>query len=252
MSHYIGQLFEMFFFPPGIFILFLGLTVLLEKSLQRLKILILIQMGLIYILSIPFTSDYFFSILETIPPLSEEQIRTNKVDAIVVLAGGMRPYEKEYHGPDLNYFSQLRLRYAAWLQKKTNLDIIVTGGVAEEGVTEAELMKQVLQNEYEIKGTIRVEKQSKNTYENALYSSKILAQHQYQNYYLVTSAFHMPRALEVFKKYNNNVLPAPMGFFHNPGILEWGKFKPHSHVIWKNYLALHEIIGRYWYHFYYG
>ena len=252
MSYFLSQAFELFFLPPGIFILLLCLSILLVKNLQRLKILLFIQILLIYILSIPLTSDYLFSTLETIPALTEEQITSNKVAAIVVLAGGITGYKNEYHGPDIGHFTQLRLRYAAWLQKKIGVPVIVTGGIEEEGVTEAELMKQVLQNEYEIKARIWVEKQSKNTYENALYSSRILSEHQYQNYYLVTSAFHMPRALAVFKKHNEKVIPAPMGFYHNQGILEWGAFKPNSNVLWKNYLALHEIIGRYWYQLYYG
>lgn len=252
MNHFFSQLFEIIFLPPGLFILLLVLSILLVKNLQRLKGLLIIQILLIYFFSIPLTSDYLFSTLETIPALSEEQIKMNKADAIVVLAGGIKVYKKEYHGPDIGHFTHLRLRYAAWLQKRTGLPVIVSGGIEEEGVTEAELMQRILQNEYAIKGSIRVEKQSKNTYENSLYSSKILSEHQYQNYYLVTSAFHMPRALEVFKKHNEKVIPAPMGFYYNPGVLEPGKFKPQSHVLWKNYLALHEIIGRYWYQFYYG
>lgn len=207
---------------------------------------------LIYIASISLTSDYLFSTLETIPELSEEQIKTSKVDVIVVLAGGISAYKKEYHGPDIGYFTLLRLRYAAWLQKKTGLPMIVTGGIERGGVSEAQLMRQILQNEYEIKDSIWVEKQSKNTYENSLYSSKIISEQGYQNYYLVTSAFHMPRALEVFKKHNEKVIAAPMGYFHNPGVLEAGAFKPNSRSLWSNYLALHEIIGRYWYRLYYG
>lgn len=212
----------------------------------------MIQILLIYISSISLTSDYLFSTLETIPELSEEQIKTGKVDVIVVLAGGITAYKKEYHGPDIGYFTQLRLRYAAWLQKKTGLPIIVTGGIERGGASEAQLMKQVLQNEYEIKDSIRVEMQSKNTYENSLYSSKIISEQGYQSYYLVTSGFHMPRALEVFKKHNEKVIAAPMGFYYNPGVLEAGAFKPNSRALWKNYLALHEIIGRYWYQIYYG
>jgi len=46
-------------------------------------------------------------------------------------------------------------------------------------------------------------------------------------------------------------LLAPMDFFYNKAPSELGIFKPNSHAIWKNYLALHEFIGRYWYQVYY-
>lgn len=251
MNYYLGQLFEILFLPPGIVILFLILSVILVKNLKYLKFLLVLQILLVYVLSTSFLSDVLFSKLETIPALSEAQISENKVNAIVVLAGGISTYSKEYHGPDIGYFTSLRLRYAAWLQKRSGLPIIVTGGIERGGVTEAELMKQVLQNEYEIKSPIWVEKQSKNTYENAQFSSKILSRQGYSNYYLVTSAFHMPRALDAFMKHNEYVIPAPMGFFYNQAPFDYRALKPNSRALWKNYLALHEAVGRYWYQIYY-
>ncbi len=46
-----------------------------------------------------------------------------------------------------------------------------------------------------------IESQSKNTYENAVFTKKILDSLQLSGHYLlVTSAYHMPRSLAVFKK----------------------------------------------------
>ena len=256
MTHYLSRLFELFFFPPGVFLLLLILSVLLINNLKTLKRLIILQVLLMYLLSIPVSSHYLFSFLETIPALTLEQIQPDAVkekvseeqaDVIVVLAGGIKSYQKEYHGPDIGYFTQLRLRYAAWLQKKTGLPIVVTGGVEREGITEAALMKQVLQNEYAVTQRIFVESESQNTYENSLYTHKILAQNGFKQFYLVTSAFHMPRALAAFGNFDTKVIPAPMGFFHNSMDFLPGDFLPNSKSLWQNYLALHEIIGFYWY-----
>jgi len=244
---YLTRLFELFFLPPGIFIVLMLMSILLIKNLKLLKSLILLQILLMYVLTIPVTSHHLFALLETVPALTVEQIKDRQADVIVVLAGGIKPYKKEYHGPDIGHFTQLRLRYAAWLQKQTHLPLLVTGGIEKEGITEAELMQQVLQNEYAISDTILVEKNSLNTYENSLFSSTIMAEHQLQNYYLVTSAFHMPRAIMAFKEHNNNMIPAPMGFYHNSMDYLPGDFLPNSKSMWQNYLALHEIIGFYWY-----
>jgi len=257
VTHYLSRLFELLFFPPGVFLLLLILSVLLISHLKTLKRLIILQVLLIYLLTIPVTNHYLFSFLETIPALTLEQIQANSIsegksgeeqaDVIVVLAGGIKSYQKEYHGPDIGYFTQLRLRYAAWLQKKTGLPIVVTGGVEREGITEAALMKQVLQNEYAVRQRIFVESESQNTYENSLYTHKILAQNGFKHFYLVTSAFHMPRALAAFRNSDTKVIPAPMGFFHNSMDFLPGDFLPNSKSLWQNYLALHEIIGFYWY-----
>ena len=247
MTVYLTRLFELFFLPPGIFIFLLLLSVLLVKNLQLLKRLVLLQILLIYVLSIPVITHFLFARLETIPALTLAQLKDNQADVIIVLAGGIKPHKKEYHGPDIGHFTQLRIRYAAWLQKQTHLPVLVTGGIETEGITEAELMRQVLQNEYALSDTIWVEKNSQNTYENSLYSSKIMTEQQWQNYYLVTSAFHMPRATMAFSEHNKNIIPAPMGFYHNSMDYEPGDFLPNSKSMWHNYLALHEIIGLYWY-----
>lgn len=247
MTPYLTRLFELFFLPPGIFILLLLLSVWLIKNLRLLKVIISLQILLLYVLTIPVTSYYLFAMLETIPALSSEQIKSNQADVIVVLAGGIKPYQQEFHGPDVGHFTQLRLRYAAWLQRQTGLPVLVTGGIEEDGPTEAELMQEVLQNEYGVTERIVVEKDSQNTYENALFSSKIMARQQWQNYYLVTNAFHMPRAMAVFQERNANIIPAPMGFYHNTMRYLPGDFFPNSKSLWQNYLALHEIIGYYWY-----
>jgi uncharacterized SAM-binding protein YcdF (DUF218 family) len=241
------SLFELFFLPPGLFIFLLLLSVFLVKDIYRLKRLIFLQILLLYLLSIPVTSHYLFAALETTPALTPEQIQNTKPDAIIVLAGGIKSWQKEYHGADVGYFTQLRLRYAAWLQKQTGLPVLVTGGIEKDGITEAELMKKVLVQEYQVTAKVLVEKNSQNTYENALYSKKIMAQHQLKQAYLVTNAFHMPRALMVFEKQQLDTIPAPMAFFHNNMDYLSGDFLPQSKVLWQNYLALHEIIGFYWY-----
>jgi len=247
VSQYLSRVFELFFLPPGLFILLLLISVLFIKKTDRLKGFLVVQILLIYCLSIPITVHFLFQTLEKTPVLTEQQIKNNKKDAIVILAGGMTSYKTEYDGPDINDFTQRRLRYGAWLQKQTGLPIIVTGGVERGGITEAELMARVLKNEYAVQSKIFIEKQSRNTFENAFYSNKIIEKQEFKKIYLVTSAFHMPRALLVFSNQNVVITPAPMSYYHNTMDFIWEDFWPNSNAMWANYLALHEIIGRLWY-----
>lgn len=246
MTQILSFIFETFFFPPGLFITLLLLSLLINK-VRYLKLFIVFQIVLLYLLSIPLSSHFLFAQLESIAPLTEAHIKNHDADVIVVLAGGINRYAREYRGPDISGYTIPRLRYAAWLQKKTGLPLIVTGGVERGGATEAELMQQVLRQEYGVQVPIQVEKQSRNTYENALYSSRILNRHQYKKYFLVTSAFHMPRAVDVFTQFNKNVIPAGTGYLYNDSAMELDILKPNSKSLRQNYLALHEFIGRIWY-----
>ncbi len=54
--------------------------------------------------------------------------------------------------------------------------------------------------------------ESKNTYEDAVYSTQILKARGIQNIILVTSAWHMPRALKLFQAQGLTVVPVPTDY----------------------------------------
>jgi uncharacterized SAM-binding protein YcdF (DUF218 family) len=72
---------------------------------------------------------------------------------------------------------------------------------------------------------IIVETNSRNTYENARQTKKILQTREIDTILLVTSAFHMPRALATFRHVGPRVLPSPSGYsmasYKKPVLLEW-------------------------------
>lgn len=241
------RLFELFFLPPGLFIFIPLLSLLLIKKIKTLKGVLLLQLLLFYVLSLPVANHFLFRQLETSPALSVEQIKNTTADIIVVLAGGIKAYKREYHGADISDFTILRLRYAAYLQKRTGLPVLVTGGIEKAETTEAELMHKVLREEYEVKANIYIENQSQNTFENASRVKKLLNQYHFKHILLVSSAFHMPRALAQFEHAEITVTPAPTGFYHNSMGYKYGDFLPNSRALRQNYLALHEIIGAFWY-----
>ena len=248
MSLYITRIFELLFMPPGLFITLLLLTILFIRHGRMVKRLLVMQIIIIYVLSISTTTHHLYSLLETVPPLTQASIKKLDNDVIIILAGGIQSRAKEYDNkPDVGYFTLQRLRYGARLQKQTGVPVIVTGGIERNDITEAELMKQVLQQEFEITADIFVEQQSTSTMENARFSKVIMSQHNFTRPLLVTSAFHMPRALLAFKPVIDNITPAPMGFMHSEIDYIPGDFIPNSKSLWQNYLALHELIGYGWY-----
>jgi uncharacterized SAM-binding protein YcdF (DUF218 family) len=91
------------------------------------------------------------------------------------------------------------------------------------------------------------EKTSRNTYENAVYSADIMRPTPQEKWLLVTSAWHMPRAMGCFRKAGWNIYPAPTGYFTS------GDYTPHYYFRFDEQLrdlttAVHEYVGllAYW------
>jgi uncharacterized SAM-binding protein YcdF (DUF218 family) len=142
-----------------------------------------------------------------------------------------------------------RVRYGAWLHRHSGLPILVTGGKVFDTTqpAEAELIQQILTKEFQV--PVRwIETGSRNSWENAAFSQPLLKDAGINRIYLVTQAWHMPRARMVFEAVGLQVLPAPTGFLHDDGdaplLLD---FLPNSDALMTNYYIAHELIGIVWY-----
>ncbi len=165
--------------------------------------------------------------------------------AIVVLAGGLREAAAEYGSDQLNTFTLERMRYGAWLAKRTGLPILVTGGYKYDGPTEAQVMAQALRDEYGLSARW-VESRSRDTADNATYSAQLLREAKISRVLLVTHAWHMRRALAEFKAVNLDPIPAPTVFARVPNKLSLEDFLPSSRAYFNSAFALHEWLGIAW------
>jgi uncharacterized SAM-binding protein YcdF (DUF218 family) len=97
--------------------------------------------------------------------------------------------------------------------------------------------------------SIIVENQSRTTFENAARSKPLWDAHGFSSGLLVTSAFHMPRALAVFRRAGYWVIPAPADFRGGPpfegGVLA---FLPDAAALETSTIALREWFGLTVYH----
>ena len=90
-----------------------------------------------------------------------------------------------------------------------------------------------------------MEKRSKNTYENALYSSELIRKKGLKNKVLLsTSAMHMPRSIACFKKQGLEVVPFTVDESSavEPGYFI-GKLIPDAQILLKWYRLMHEWVG---------
>jgi uncharacterized SAM-binding protein YcdF (DUF218 family) len=240
--------------PPGIIVLLAILGLVLQKRSRLLGTTLLwVGIGALYALSLPVTGSALLRTLQrsAIALPTVEKIQAGDVDAIVVLGGGRDADQPQYGGDIVGRFTLERLRYAARLQRATGLPILVSGGsVFGPGVSEAELMRQTLQEDFHATSEW-IEDRSHTTMENALNSRTILEAAGKKKVWLVTDAWHMPRAYWAFRRVGIETAMAPTGFI-GEGTDTLLDFLPSSHGLSWSDIAIHETLGILWYRWHYG
>lgn len=167
------------------------------------------------------------NMLPQFAPVSPAQLKTGKVQAIVVLGGGLLPQAPEYGQAQPSANTAARLRYGIWLARQSKLPLAFSGGVgwAADGgqpASEAEVATRVAFQDYGVK--LRwTESMSRDTAGNARLLSPMLHRDNVQRIALVTDAWHMARAMAAFEQMDIKVTPAPTGYVlqRENIILEW-------------------------------
>ncbi|KJV33608.1 membrane protein [Aquitalea magnusonii] len=239
----VHQLFGAFLLPPLLFILPIALGLLLRRRAPAMGAsLVCVGLLLAYLLSIPRTAMWLNGGLERYPVVSTAQLQQQQ--AIVVLGGGKKP-APEYDRNEPSADTQTRLRYAAFLARRTHLPLLVTGGSPYGGEPEGEVMARTLQQDYGL--SVRwVEMQSNTTLENARYSALMLKKAGISRIVLVSQGWHLLRALPFFQAQGLNVLPAPTGFVRYDGAgMAW--YLPTGRAMQECHSALREWLGIFFY-----
>ena len=136
--------------------------------------------------------------------------------AIVLLGGGTDPAEPPRPMVQINGAGE-RVIYAAYLYKNQKAPIILASGgnlefVGAKPTTPASDMASLLSFMGVPTQDIWEEDQSQNTYEDAVFSARMLKARNIQQVILVTSALHMPRSVALFEKQGIKAIPAPADF----------------------------------------
>ena len=248
MEQFVTRIIESLILPPGLFLFLLvaGMLLLNKKPVLGKSVL---WFGLIlfYLLSTPLISGHLINQLEIYPALDSNKIGDSSAGVIVILASERNKNAKEYGGDTVGKNTLIRCRYGAFLQRRTGLPILVSGGLVLDkgGKSLAQLMAELLKEDFKA-GEVWLEDKSKTTGENALFPQKLLEQKNVDTVYLVTQAWHMPRAIVAFEKTGLKVIPAPTAFegeksFNTMDLL------PSADAINVTRLALHEMVGAIWY-----
>jgi len=230
------------FFPPGgfVFLLFISGLLIARGKRKSALYLILFSAVSLYFLSTKAASELFLRPLEDSYP----QPTALNGDVIVVLGGG------EFgHCPDgicVSLTSMKRCIYAFFIQKRNSLPIIVAGGkLFGMHRTEAEIMGDFLSS-LGAKDVVE-EKRTINTWEQGKAISEVMKEKGWERAILVTSAFHMRRAVYSLQKNGVIVMPVPTDYRTDREGSVLSYLLPSSNQLNQSFLALHEYIGLLYY-----
>jgi uncharacterized SAM-binding protein YcdF (DUF218 family) len=137
--------------------------------------------------------------------------KNKKAQAIVILGSGLTN-SSTMQQPNLNASRLEVVRFGAYLQRKTNLPILVTGAGSHAQYTEAEIMKQVLEDEFHAHVDF-VEDKSNSTKENAQFTFEVLKENNIKSILLVSNSWHLKRASYMFEKYTDGIEIVPIADF---------------------------------------
>jgi uncharacterized SAM-binding protein YcdF (DUF218 family) len=140
----------------------------------------------------------------------------NHVDGIVVLGGSVNQFITASRGQPAVATAADRLFAATELARRyPDAKVIVSGGEASivpTHLVEAPIMRDVLVRQGVDPKRIVIEDKSRNTFENAVESYRVAEPKPGQTWILVTSAWHMPRAVGCFRTAGWSVLPYPVDY----------------------------------------
>ncbi len=215
---------------PSVFIpiiILIGIVFVFSSKRYKLgRILLIIGLALYYIFSITPTVDLLLK------PLEQEYSTVSdiqKADKIALLLGGRES--------DVLRSSEV-LRIAHLTDHTTQ--IIISGTDSQNPNSgEALAVRNFFINRGVPKDNIIIEGNSRNTKENVKNIYDIVGD---EHFFLVTSAYHMKRAMLEFEKLGANPIPAPIDF---KSVGEYGilSYIPNSKNLRNSDLAMHEYFG---------
>lgn len=216
--------------PPAAPLLLAWLGLLLAWRKQRAGLgLAALALAALWLLACHGTAVWLARhALPQFPATTAAALKAGRVQAVVVLGGGLLSGAPEYGGlPQPAPFTAARLRYGVWLARQSGLPLAFTGGVgwAADGmqpVSEADVAGRVMLQDYGVRLRWR-ETASRDTWENARLLAPLLHKDGVQRIALVTDAWHMARSVAAFEQAGLQVTPAPMGFTLpvESGLLQW-------------------------------
>ncbi|WP_285295007.1 YdcF family protein [Aureimonas altamirensis] len=175
-----------------------------------------------------------------------------KVDGIIVLGGSLDTRVAGTRGePELNDAADRVTEGVALARRFPEARLIFSGGTAAvlfDDISEAGVAGRLMESLGVEPSRIELEDRSRDTFENAVYTRQMAQPKPGEVWLLVTSAFHMPRAVGCFRVAGFDVVPWPVDYRTPAGEAIWRPSAANIRNVEKVHFAIREYIGlaAYW------
>ena len=255
MTFFLSKFLPALFLPLGMACLFIAVS-LVAQVRKRSQMAILANLAALAVLCLMGNRTVSHLLVR---PLEARDIPTGplpQADAIVVLGGVTAPALPPQPTVHLTGGAD-RLTYSAALYRDHKAPLVILSGGRmpwNNGLPpESAQMAEIMQMLGVPSSAILEESASRNSHENAAYTSHLLLSRNLHRVLLVTSALTMPRALAAFRHEGIDAIAAPTDF--TPGLNEDSKngvselevialsLLPNPHNLDESGAALHEYLG---------
>ena len=208
----IKKIVSAFLLPPGVFVLLLAGVgaVLLVRKKKAGGIFNLAVAALIWALATAPVADQIMAPLE----MPYAPVKRPTGDVIVLLGGGIAEGVPDFSGrgaPSSDMLS--RIVTAVRLQRQLDVPIIVSGGTVYQNIaSEAGIARRLLMDLGVAGNKIIEEGRSRDTNDNARYTKELCQKRGFKKPIVLTSAYHLTRALYLFEKTGLSVTAFPADF----------------------------------------
>jgi len=201
MFFYLSKILN-FMIAPFTWFMVLALIARFSKNPERKRKWWIAAIVVLLVFSNPFLANEVIKKWE-MTPISSNTIK-EPFDVGILLGGSLRYYDQEYNRPIYSQSVDRLLQTIALYKSGKIKKILLSGGsgsVTRPEERESEIILTVLEQTGIPAEDIIIENISRNTYENAVYTAKILNEkYPGGKFLLITSAFHMRRSIACFNK----------------------------------------------------
>ncbi len=212
----VSKIFWMIVNPINIFIFLLitGAILLLTRHRSIGRKLVLSATAFMMFFAVVPIGDWLTERLEnrfpSNPTLSPD------IAGIIVLGGAINQYiTTSRQQPALTSSGERYTEFVYLSRRFPEAQLIFTGGsgsILDQSMKEADAAKSFFKRAGLEGNKVLYERNSRNTFENAVFSRKLASGLINEQWVLVTSALHMPRAVGVFRKAGWRVVPYPVDY----------------------------------------
>lgn len=252
MDLLLSKVLPIFIYPLGLSlaVMLVALLLLLFRHRVLGGFLLLLAMGYLWLASTPRIATQLYAQLEQqYGATPAEYARTT--DVIIVLGGIVGQPLPPRVAPELHdAIDRVVAASRLYRAQKASTIIVAAGNLPwlDTEQAEAVLIRSLLVEWGVDYDHILLDMESRNTFENAVNSKRLMSEFGLESAMLVTSASHMPRAVGVFRKAGINVIPFPVDIAivntTGSGLFDW---LPSVDALNMTTTAIHEWLGIFYY-----